>query len=102
MATEQTQTIRTPEPASQRKYKIVTTPQPMWKRRWRRFLHNRLSMVGAAIVLLLIVLAAIGPLFAPYPNDATGAVHISDRLKPPTSAHLMGTDDVGRDISAAS
>ncbi len=68
------------------------------KRRWRRFLRNRLSVLGAAIVLFLIALALVGPSLAPYPRDATGAVHISDRLKPPSAAHLLGTDDVGRDI----
>lgn len=69
-----------------------------WKRRWRRFKQNRLSVVGAGIILLLILVAVIGPFLAPYPQDATGAVHISERLQHPSSTHWMGTDDVGRDV----
>jgi len=69
-----------------------------WTRRWRRFKQNRLSLLGAAIILLLALVALIGPFFAPYPEDATGAVHISERLEPPSASHLMGTDEVGRDI----
>ncbi|GAC1535227.1 MAG: ABC transporter permease [Herpetosiphon sp.] len=72
--------------------------QSQWGRRWRRFKRNPLTLLGAAIVLFLIALAAVGPSLAPYPLDATGAVHISTRLKPPSAAHRMGTDDVGRDI----
>ncbi len=55
-------------------------------------------MVGLVIVVFLILVAAIGPYFVPYPKDATGAVHIADKLLPPSADHLMGTDQVGRDI----
>jgi peptide/nickel transport system permease protein len=69
-----------------------------WTRRWRRFRQNRLSVVGAGIIIFLALLALIGPFVAPYPDDATGAVHISERLQRPSSEHWMGTDEVGRDI----
>ena len=80
---------------------VLTAPtvrSTLWKRRWRRFKQNRLSLVGAIVILLLVLVAIVGPFFAPYPEDARGAVHISDRLLPPSSEHLMGTDEVGRDI----
>jgi peptide/nickel transport system permease protein len=69
-----------------------------WSRRWRRFRQNRLSVVGAGIILFLALLAIVGPFLAPYPEDATGAVHISERLQRPSGEHWMGTDEVGRDI----
>nr|WP_118178710.1 nickel transporter permease [Paraburkholderia phosphatilytica] len=65
-------------------------------RRWRRFAANPLSMFGFAILLLLIVVAAIGPWIAPH--DPLRQV-LADRLLPPGSpSHWFGTDELGRDI----
>jgi peptide/nickel transport system permease protein len=69
-----------------------------FRRQVRRFRRNRLAVAGLVIVVLLLVVAAIGPYIAPYPEDAEGAVHISERLQAPSRDHLMGTDDVGADI----
>ncbi len=74
---------------------IVTAPR---HRRWQRLKKNQLSMLGAAIIVLLAVVAIFGPLVAPYPRDASGAVHVSSRLQAPDSLHWFGTDEVGRDI----
>lgn len=68
------------------------------RRQVSRFRRNRLAVFGLVIVLLLALMALIGPFFVPYPKDATGAVHISQRLQAPSRAHLFGTDDVGDDI----
>lgn len=69
-----------------------------WTRRWRRFKRNRLSVVGAGVIIFLAIVALIGPFVAPYPDDATGAVDISNRLRSPSSEHWFGTDEVGRDV----
>lgn len=74
------------------------TASTQWQRRWRRFTRNRLSVLGAAIICFLVILALVGPFVTPYPEDATGAVHIAARLQPPDREHWMGTDDVGRDV----
>ena len=63
---------------------------------WRSFAHNRLALVGLAIVLLLIVLALLAPWIAPY--SPTAGDLGSARLLPPSAAHWFGTDDQGRDI----
>jgi peptide/nickel transport system permease protein len=68
------------------------------RRRVSRFSRNRLAVVGFVIVVLLLLLALVGPFLVPYPKDATGAIHITQRLKPPSAAHLFGTDDVGDDV----
>ncbi|WP_420344965.1 ABC transporter permease [Paenirhodobacter sp.] len=64
---------------------------------WLSFAANRLALVGLAIILALVVLAALAGLLAPYSpydGDLAGA-----RLLPPgTAGHLLGTDDQGRDI----
>jgi peptide/nickel transport system permease protein len=51
--------------------------------------------MGGAIVALLVVVAAIGPLLAP--GDPYG-MSVRERLQPPSQAHLLGTDEFGRDV----
>ena len=63
-----------------------------------RFRRNSLSMVGLVILLVLLIVAVIAPIIVPYPEDATGATHVMERLKPPSKAHFFGTDKIGRDI----
>ena len=83
---------------------VVGEPTSRWRlrpetrRAFLRFRQSPLSMVGLVIVIFLILVAAIGPYLVPYPKDATGAVHIADKLLPPSREHWMGTDQVGRDI----
>lgn len=62
---------------------------------WRRFKRYRPGLVGLAYISLLIVLAIGAPLIAPH---APGAVDSSLRGDGPTQAHLLGNDDIGRDI----
>jgi peptide/nickel transport system permease protein len=54
-----------------------------------------LGSFGAAIVLTIIVLAVFAPQVAPYGFDQRV---IRDRLQEPSLHHLLGTDELGRDI----
>ena len=56
------------------------------------------AMLGLLLVSAFLLLAAIGPSVAPYPEDATGAIHLAQRLQPPSAAHPFGTDEMGCDI----
>jgi peptide/nickel transport system permease protein len=60
----------------------------------RRFSRNRLSMVGVAIIAGFLVVGVLATWIAPYPYAAFDIAH---RLSPPSSIHLMGTDQFGRD-----
>ena len=63
-----------------------------------RFFQNKLSVIGALIIITVVILAIFAPYIAPYPEDAGGAIHFSDTFQPPSRKHLLGTDDVGRDV----
>lgn len=60
--------------------------------------RNRLSVLGAAYLLVAIIFAVFAPWIAPYPEDAFDAVHFENQLQPPSVKHLMGTDEAGRDV----
>jgi peptide/nickel transport system permease protein len=63
------------------------------RRRWLR--RYGLATFGAGIIALWVVLAAAAPLVTPYdPNF----VDVAARLQPPSAAHWLGTDTLGRDV----
>ena len=61
----------------------------------KRFLRNRLSVIGAVTVLLLITISLLAPFMSPY--DPT-TIDVYNVLSPPSKAHLLGTDELGRDL----
>ena len=64
----------------------------------RTYRRNTSAMFGLAIVVVFLVVAAIGPWIVPFPEDATGAVHLDIKLQPPDGTHWFGTDEVGNDV----
>ncbi len=64
----------------------------------RHFLASPLTVTGAVVISLLFLVALLAPVLAPYPEDAGTTTHLAERLKPPSRSHLLGTDDLGRDI----
>ncbi len=62
---------------------------------WRSLIRNPLGSAGLAVICLLILVAAFAPAIAthnPYQQDLTAP------LLPPGGSHLLGTDELGRDI----
>ncbi len=57
--------------------------------------EGRLTKIGAAIVLTLILIAIFAPLLAPYDPDA---ISLPGELEGPSSSHILGQDKLGRDI----
>lgn len=62
---------------------------------WRRLRRQPAALVGAVIFALFVLVAALGPLMAPYDYAAQDAMQ---RLQPPSVSHPMGTDNFGRDV----
>jgi peptide/nickel transport system permease protein len=61
----------------------------------KRFSKNRLSIIGAIVVLFLITVSLLAPFIAPY--DPT-TIDVYNVLSPPDKVHLLGTDELGRDL----
>jgi peptide/nickel transport system permease protein len=62
---------------------------------WLALARNPLAMAGLAIVVALLLMAAFAPLIATHSPTAQ---ILGDRLQPPSAAHWLGTDELGRDI----
>ena len=60
--------------------------------------RNKLSLMALIILILLALSAVFAPVIIPYPQDLADAAHTEFKLAPPSSEHLMGTDELGRDI----
>ncbi len=61
---------------------------------WQRMRRNRMALSGAVIVAFMFFLALLAPVLGGDP----GAIDVSARLQAPGGAHLLGTDDLGRDV----
>ena len=62
---------------------------------WLTFRTNRLAVFGLVILIGLVCMAIFAPWLSPQDPFAQ---NLADRLKPPSAAHWLGTDALGRDI----
>src|SRR5215213_902223 len=63
---------------------------------WRRLARNPLALLGSLVAVGYILLGLIGPKFAPY--DYAKQNLLQANLPPLSDGHLLGTDQVGRDL----
>jgi peptide/nickel transport system permease protein len=68
--------------------------QNVW-RGWLRFSSNPLGLLGLLIIALLVLAAIFAPWLAPY---SPFQQDLQSVLQPPGRDHLLGTDELGRDI----
>ncbi len=73
----------------------IGTGLSYWQIAWRRFLKHRLAIIGVAVAIGLTLMAVLAEWIAPHPFDR---ISLDSRWAVPGSAHLFGTDELGRDV----
>lgn len=66
-----------------------------WQDAWQRLRQNKMAMTALGFILLIVIMAIIGPHLVPYTYDSNDLMNTN---KGPSGAHWFGTDDFGRDM----
>jgi ABC-type dipeptide/oligopeptide/nickel transport system permease subunit len=77
---------------------FATPRRDRLRRAFFRFSQSKLSMLGAAIVAVVIFFTIFGTVLAPYPNHVAGGVDTASRFMSPSAAHPFGTNELGQDV----
>lgn len=74
---------------------IVRPGETYWQDVWRRLKSNKVAMASLYLIILLILIAIVGPFLSKfdYRTQDKNALNIG-----PSLTHLFGTDDLGRDL----
>src|SRR4051794_15695343 len=63
-------------------------------RRWSRLTRNRIAVAGFFLLMVIGLVAVIGPFFVASPTKQ----NVAERFQKPSSKHWFGTDEFGRDV----
>lgn len=74
----------------------VRPPETMLGIIWRQFRRHPLAIAGSSILLVIALMSILAPLWPHGPE----ALNVTNRWEPPSLAHPMGTDRIGRDMMA--
>jgi oligopeptide transport system permease protein len=80
----------------------IVEGRSLWQDAWKRLLKNKLAIAGGVVVLVMVLLSVVGalslwfPEILPYAYDQTDLTQANE---PPSAAHWLGTDILGRDLA---
>ena len=67
----------------------------LWKNAWHRLAKNKLAVFGGSALIILAVACIVGPWLSPYGYEEN---NLNNTFSPPSDAHWLGTDQLGRDL----
>ena len=73
----------------------VAAEMPSGRSLWRVFRQDRVAVASVVLLGVIVTASIVGPVLSPY--DTT-TIDIKNRFAPPSIAHPMGTDELGRDM----
>ncbi len=71
----------------------------LWVDVWKRLRKNTTAVIGMIMFLCILLACFLSPVFLNYESDII-AVDVSQQLNGPSSEHILGVDEMGRDIFA--
>jgi len=75
---------------------FVDKPRSLWRDAWRRMRYSITARIGMVIVAIILLAAVLAPIVDPY-NPKLDS-DLPNARQPPSWQHIMGTDNLGRDI----
>jgi peptide/nickel transport system permease protein len=76
---------------------LVGASPSLWAESFRRFRRHRLATFGSALLVFMVVAVVAGPFVYRVPIDE---IDFKAKLRGPSVAHPLGTDDLGQDLLA--
>lgn len=76
---------------------IESRNQGQWSIVWRQFRRHQLALLGAVVLSILFLAAIFADLISPYDPAMVNPAYAQGYPQPPTAAHWLGTDELGRD-----
>jgi peptide/nickel transport system permease protein len=76
---------------------VIEPPAHGWRGVAGQVWRDRMGRTGTITVIVVVLIAVIGPLVAPYDRGAVAASR-AGILQPPNAVHWLGTDELGRDV----
>lgn len=67
----------------------------LWKDAWHRLAKNKLAVFGGTVLIGLAIACIVGPWLSPYGYEDN---NLNNTFSPPSGAHWLGTDQLGRDL----
>jgi peptide/nickel transport system permease protein len=94
-----TATTAAPSPIARLTHDLLEAP-PLTLRQlaWRRFRRHKMAIFGGITLIFLVAYAIVGAMI--FPESYANFNDSGQMLQPPSSAHLYGTDPIGRDVFA--